>query len=76
MVSYQLQSSQEIKDKLLEEFAIVDKGDKFYRDVAAPKMNPFGNNPGRPPGEGEGADAKADESNDDSSDQRSREEEQ
>ena len=63
-------------DKLLEEFAIVDKGDKFYRDVAAPKMNPFGNNPGRPPGEGEGADAKADESNDDSSDQRSREEEQ
>ena len=63
-------------DKLLEEFAIVDKGDRYYKDVVPPKMNPFGNNPGRPAGEGGNADSKADESNDDSSDQRSREEEQ
>ena len=63
-------------DKLLEEFAIVDKGDEYYKDVMPPKMNPFGNNPGRPAGEGGSADSKADESNDDSSDQRYREEEQ
>ena len=64
------------KDKLLEEFAIVDKGDNYYKDVAMPKMNPFGNSVGRPSGGGESADKKADTSNDDSSDLRSREEEQ
>ena len=59
------------RERLLEEFAIIDSGNTYSEDLAVP-VTPFG----RPPGGGGSADSKADTSNDDSSDLRSREEEQ
>ena len=60
------------REKLLEEFSVIDDGTTFINDL---KPEPA-IGPGRPSLSGAGPNAKADSSNDDSSDRRGREEEQ